>query len=96
MLSLYRRLIDLRRTESALLVGEYEPVSADGNLLAYMRQDRSGRFLVALNFGHEMEQLALSGATGNVILSTSLDRDDESVEGQVILRQDEGVIVRLK
>jgi alpha-glucosidase len=96
MLSLYRRLIDLRKSESAILVGEYEPIRAEGTLFAYVRQHLSGRFLIALNFGHEMERLSLPDMSGNVVVSTSLDREGESIEGQLILRQDEGVVVRLK
>ena len=93
MLTLHRRLIALRRTEPALSVGSYREVEAEGDLLAYLREQSGRRFLVALNLGHAPCELALEGA-GRVVLSTHLDRE-EGVSGSVNLRADEGVVMEL-
>lgn len=99
MLSLYCRLIQLRRGEPALEVGRIEPVEAEGDLLAYVRRARSGEdeFLVALNLGPREQVLRLppQAAHGVVALSTRLDRGGETIDVELYLRPDEGLIVRL-
>jgi alpha-glucosidase len=95
MLSLHRRLLELRRTEPALSVGSYTPVDADGDVLAYLREADGTRFLVALNLGSTPASLPFAGA-GEVALSTHADRDGDSIDGIVDLRGDEGVVVRLR
>jgi alpha-glucosidase len=99
LLTLYRRLIGLRRRETALEVGRFEPVEADGDVLAYIRRARQGEgdFLIALNLGsrpHVLRRPA-DAAEGKVALSTHLDRAGEPIERDVPLRADEGLIVKL-
>ncbi len=94
LLSLYRRLIALRRAEPALHAGDWEPVEAAGSLLAYRRAGGGSRFLVALNLGAETAALE-TGSAGPVALATRPERDGERVEGTVVLRGGEGVVVRL-
>ncbi len=97
MLSLYRRLIDLRRTAMALMVGSYQAVEAEGNLLVYRRSYQDQQFLIALNLGSEPQPfLVETPGRGKVMLSTHLDRDGEVVEESFELRGDEGVIIRLQ
>ena len=50
-LMLYRQLLELRRSHPALAIGDYEPITATGDLLAYVRHLHNQRFLIALNFG---------------------------------------------
>jgi alpha-glucosidase len=97
MLSLYRRLLLLRRSRPALSVGEYEPVAATGDLLAYLRHSQGERLLVALNLGAEPYSLSMDspGSTGQILLSTHMDRSHERVVGSIGLRPNEGVIVSL-
>jgi alpha-glucosidase len=96
MLALYRRLIGLRRAEPALHDGAYQPVLADGDLLAYVRVAGEQRFLIALNLGSATANLALGELGGvQVVLSTHLDREGEAVHGTLALRGDEGVVVEL-
>ena len=98
-LTLYKRLIDLRRGEPALEVGRFEPVSAEHDVLAYIRRARRGEsdFLVALNLGSVPHVLRRPpGAPhGRVAVSTHLDREGEIIHGDVKLRPDEGVVIRL-
>ena len=103
MLTLYRKLIALRRAEPALAIGEYQQGCSEGDVFAFVRRDSAiGRqFLVALNFSPEPRALrlkdckpAVRGAR-RIILSTHLDQNP-SLYGDVLdLRPDEGVIVRL-
>src|SRR5690606_30818647 len=81
ILTLYRRLIDLRRRERALSVGLYAPLEQSGAVIAYIRKDEQDRFLVALNLSHDPEVLPLHALAGHVVLSTCLDREGENVEG---------------
>jgi alpha-glucosidase len=96
MLRLYRALIALRRSEPALEVGRFELVQTEGDLLAYVRRGRreEREFLVALNLVADPRSLAFA-ARGAVALSTHLDRGQEPLAGEVRLRPDEGVIIRL-
>ena len=94
MLTLHRRLLDLRRSEPALAVGSYVPVEAEGDVLAYRREHEGKRFLVALNFGPEPQRPRLDDA-GCVALSTHLDREDEETGGSLELRGNEGVLLAL-
>jgi alpha-glucosidase len=98
MLSLHRALLALRRGEPALERGRFEPVPAEGEVLAYLRRagEGSDAFLVALNLGREPQALHRPGTAGTVELSTLLDRSGERVGDTLELRGDEGVIVRLE
>ena len=96
MLALYRELVALRRGAPALELGSYQPLPADGDVLAYLRTapgDEPG-FLVALNLGSRPQRFALP-RSGTVALSTHLDRAGERARGTLELRPDEGLIVRL-
>ena len=95
MLSLYRRLLSLRRQLAALSVGEYRPLEGDGNALAYVREADDEHIAVALNLGERPEVVDLEGREGTVILSTHADRDRQRLGGDVRLRPHEAVIVAL-
>jgi alpha-glucosidase len=95
MLTLYRRLIALRRATPALSVGSYVSLEAHGDVLAYLRTQAGQRCLVVLNLGPqpqvwEARQIEIRG---HIELSTHLDRAAETVRGMIELRGDEGVIV---
>jgi alpha-glucosidase len=96
ILALHRRLISLRQSEPALMAGSYAPLPADGDIIAYLREEGGSRFAVVLNFGGEPVTVALpEGLAGRVALSTYLDREGDRVDGKVELRGDEGVVVRV-
>jgi alpha-glucosidase len=94
MLALHRRLLALRHDSPALSAGAYEPVQADGDVLAYLRAGDDRRWLVALNLGQGAGRLDRT-MRGRVELATTPDRDGERVEGGLELAGDEGVVVRL-
>lgn len=97
LLTLYRRLITLRRRAPALAVGSYRAIPAGGDLLCYLREHQNQRFLVALNLGQQAQILELSHleVRGRVRLSTHIDRDNEVLARVLELRPDEGVIAEL-
>jgi alpha-glucosidase len=96
MLSLYRRLIALRRAESALSVGTYTPVEASGQLVAFLRDAGGRRFLVVLNLGSRPAHLPLQAlGAGQIAVATDARREGERVAGRLVLLGDDGVVVRL-
>ncbi|HEX3035493.1 MAG TPA: alpha-amylase family glycosyl hydrolase [Thermodesulfobacteriota bacterium] len=95
ILTLYRRLIALRKAEPALSVGGYKPFNATGNVIAFIRHDTDSRFLIVLNFSHRAEKFPLETLSGQVVLSTYLDTQNKPVRGMLPLRENEGIIVKL-
>jgi alpha-glucosidase len=96
MLSLYRALIELRRSEPALAVGTYAPLTAEGAVLVYTRREGARRFLIALNLGPEPARLRLPDEPGAYegVLTTHVKRGQPPKGGVLDLRGDEGVILR--
>jgi alpha-glucosidase len=92
LLALYRELIAVRAEEAALLTGRHEPAAVQNHVLAYWRCLDGRRLLVALNLGDAPGELRLPGS-GEVRLSTHLDRAGERASGSLGLRPAEGVIV---
>jgi alpha-glucosidase len=98
ILTLYHRLVALRRQHAALAYGDYEPVAMTGDLLAYIRKLGTQRFLVALNLGEDPHAVSFAEAMedrGRIVISTHLDRDGEVMDGELNLRANEGVIISL-
>jgi alpha-glucosidase len=95
ILSLYKALIGLRKKLPQLVSGNYVPIAADGDLLLYRRQSEGKAITIALNLGAEPVSIASDAAdlSGEILLSTFLDREGERIQGAVDLRGDEGVII---
>ena len=93
ILTLYRKLIRLRRSNEALVSGRLKGVVANGNILRYERSDDGQHFAILLNLGHEEEEINLE--RGRIVVSTYLDREDVVFERNVSLRSSEGLIVNL-
>jgi alpha-glucosidase len=93
ILTLYRRLIALRREYPALASGSYLPVTADEDVLVYMRCHPQTGLLVALNLGGEERTVSLPCgiARARICLSTHLDADG-SVVADIRLGPHEGLI----
>lgn len=97
LLSLYRRLIELRRGEPALSVGEFAPLPAEGDLIAYVRKAGERRLLIVLNLGSHPQEFNISElkCCASLLLSTYLDRNREELESNLDLRADEGMIIEI-
>ncbi|HEY0305638.1 MAG TPA: alpha-amylase family glycosyl hydrolase [Longimicrobiales bacterium] len=96
MLTLYRRLIELRRGEPALEVGDIKPVDTDGDMLGFVRHTSANAddFLVLLNLSGSPHHFSWP-TEGTIALSTHLDRYGEEVNEVIAVRAHEGVVVRL-
>jgi alpha-glucosidase len=91
ILNLYRRLIRLRRENEALISGRIESLTAEGPLLRFHRTDGTKRFVILLNLSHELQETAFE--RGQIVISTFLDREKELINGNVLLRPDEGLVI---
>lgn len=97
LLTLTRRLIELRRSTLALTTGNYRPIEGvpDG-CFVYLRQSSIQRYLIALNFSGQEQILKLSElGNGRIVLSTYLDREGPIDLALLQLRSDEGSVIEL-
>jgi alpha-glucosidase len=97
LLTLYRRLIELRRSEAALAVGSYAALPAGDDLMAYLRKAGDHRLLIVLNFGAQPRRFNLDDlqSRATLLLSTHLDRERQQLGDEISLRGDEGVVIEL-
>lgn len=95
ILSLYRRLTELRRSEPALRVGEYREFACSETALSWIRSQGETRFLVAINLSHEPTGIALGELTGLVEVATDLVGHGTRCSGTLVLGGDRGLVVRL-
>jgi alpha-glucosidase len=92
ILNLYRRLLRLRRELPALHRGGYRSLDAPDGCFAYVREAEGEPAVgVALNFTGE--PLAVDAARGEILVATGMDRDGERVDGRLVLRPDEGIVL---
>ena len=94
ILGLYKRLIELRKQRHELAWGSFELIAAKDDLLVYRRRSGHSSIMIALNLGPEPASLAFDAIElrGEILLSTFLDRDNETVADSLDLRGNEGVI----
>jgi len=79
-----------------LSVGSWVLIAATDQVLVYDRRaPGESAFTVVLNMERSQVDVDLQDSSGRIALSTHLDRNDERVEGRVILRANEGVVVGL-
>lgn len=90
MLSLYLRLLELRRSRKALSIGDYSPIAAEGDVLAYKRCFGDEAFAVALNLGSRVQPLPDLPPGFEPALSTLCDLPRGRPEA---LRPDEGLLL---
>lgn len=107
MLSLYKRLISLKKSSRALTAGTYEPVDAGPNeCLLYQRvfqaEDHAEAMLIAVNFSARAltvtipTTIPMCARTGTLILSTDPQRGEERwTADRFQLGPDEGIVVRM-
>lgn len=77
MLSLYRRLLELRRSNAALVQGAIENVAASGDMLTFERHYRGQRLFIALNMG--AADAVMQPRSGVVLLSTLAGREGQAL-----------------
>jgi alpha-glucosidase len=97
MLNFYKDLIELRRKEPGLHVGNYRSVFSDKQTIAYAREADQNRFLIVLNMTHRPcsfcpEEFPFEGT---IALSTEPERNGTPIKDRLLLSGDEGVIIRI-
>ena len=97
MLTLYRRLLALRRQHDTLHAGAIADVAAEGDVLRFRRvqlpDGESTDFQIVLNLGTEVATTRC--APGTVVLTTLLDGAGARVEGEVTIEAGEGLLIAL-
>ncbi|KAB1073062.1 alpha-amylase family glycosyl hydrolase [Methylobacterium planeticum] len=95
ILTLYRRLLGLRREHAALAIGGYRTVPTGPEaIFAYERTHEGTRIRVILNFGNAPQALALpEGSAWTVLLSSAAGRTGERAAGQIPVAGAEGLIL---
>jgi alpha-glucosidase len=95
ILTLTRRLIELRRKHPVLRLGDFETFgpTPDGTY-AFRRLSAEGRLVIALNLTGEPRSVPGAGA-GRVLIGTHRDRDGASVAVDLELRPNEAVVIEL-
>ncbi len=96
MLSLTRRLLSLRRATSAFHSGAYQTLAhSHDDCLVFIREQDNDRWLVALNFSAAEQPLHLPlTGTGQIVVSTELDREESVNLSDFQLRGHEGCIIK--
>ena len=93
LLDFYHRLLELRRTEEALTVGSYEPLTCSKSSLMFRRRAADGSFAIALNLTSQPDRLH-TACRGEVMFSSNDKRLGFKVQNIVELDPDEGLIIR--
>jgi oligo-1,6-glucosidase/alpha-glucosidase len=91
MLSLYRALLDLRRSEPALSVGYWHPLDGSEHVLAFERRHDRTRIQIWLNLTGTERRIDEMAVGGRLLLSTLGSNPPSGW-----LRPDEGVIVKME
>ena len=96
ILTLYRQLLATRRAHPALSIGAFALIAAEGDVLAYERRIGTERLIVALNLGGRPLRMALPDWASQCrpLLST-VDDAVITADGALLLRADEGVILKV-
>ena len=93
LLSLYHRLIELRRQHHALSVGAVRVLAIESDVLIFERSCEGERIIVALNFGDEGAPINVPEVQGaTALLSTFMDWTGKSTKAR--LRPSEGIMFR--
>lgn len=96
MLSLYKTLLDLKKTHAALKDGIYTPLPMPAeNVLAYTRETGNDKLLVLLNFDEQEKQIALE-MKGKVILDAKLGQTGQEIDlSNFALSANQGYILKI-
>ncbi|WP_342363171.1 alpha-amylase family glycosyl hydrolase [Terrarubrum flagellatum] len=94
ILTLYQRLLTLRRAHPALAAGDFALLDSEGDVLAYERRRGVERMIVALNLGQSPQRLSLPDwAHSCRSLASTLDDTPRPEGGSLLLRGDEGAVL---
>ena len=93
LLTLTRRLLQLRREHPVLSTGDFERFgTTPEGTFAFRRVNVAGRLTVVLNLTGEPRSVP-GGGPGRVLIGTERDRDGSVVEADVELRPNEALVI---
>ncbi|MBF9254040.1 DUF3459 domain-containing protein [Pontibacter sp. 172403-2] len=96
MLSLYKRLIEVRKQEPALQVGDFIPLGLQGQLMVFKRIHNGAGVLVAINFGKEKAVYqSETKLQGEILISVSGKPEGRLVADSISIEGEDAVVVRL-
>jgi alpha-glucosidase len=94
ILTLYRRLLALRRDRLALSVGDFGLLNVEDEILVYERRQEAERLIVALNLGERQHRLQLPDwARGSRLLLSTIEDAALVESGTLLLRSNEAVVL---
>ena len=94
MLSLYRRLIRLRKQTPALLEGTYRQFeNSPEDCLIFHRKTSAQHVIIALNLSTKSRKIKIP--PGKILLSTIAERDGKAIASPLSLAPNEGVILEV-
>ena len=94
ILSLYRRLLALRRKYEALCIGRYETLTCSDDVFGYARRSGQEKLIVLLNFSQGQRSVLLErSGHARVLLSSARARSGERTAAELTLDPNEAVIV---
>ena len=94
MLSLYRRMIHLRKASRALSEGSYRTeANAPEDCLVFHREASSQHVMVALNFSNATRRIEVRRAS--ILLSTNDYRHEGFIDGALDLAPNEGLVLQI-
>ena len=96
-LRLYQELIYLRNHSHTITIGAYHSIHIRNHeIFAYLREYEGGRILVFLNFSDQPQHFGTEFETGELMITTKLDRSGQTVKlRKITLEANEGWVVRL-
>ena len=92
ILTLYRRLLSVRRQYAALNRGSFQLIGAQGNALVYERRAGNERIVVCLNFGDVEQQIGPHDFAGSTVL-VSTHPEHTALDTNLVLRPHEGLTI---
>jgi glycosidase len=95
ILTLYRRLLALRRDCRALSIGDFVLLKVEDEILAYERRYAAERLIVALNLGEQRHRLQLPDwARGSRLLLSTVEDAALVEDGALLLGSNEAVVLK--
>ena len=95
ILTLYRRLLALRRDCLALSIGDFVLLNVEDEILVYERRHDAERLIVALNLGGREHRLQLPDwARGSRLLLSNVEGAVLVEGGALLLRSNEAVVLK--
>jgi glycosidase len=96
ILTLYRRLLALRRDRLALSIGDFVLLNVEDDILIYERRHEAEQLIVALNLGERQHRLRLPDCARASRLLLSTVEDAALVEdGTLLLGSNEAVVIEV-